>query len=132
MATTAISGVPIETGTGAGTIFNVGALAAPTLVPQSSIAGDTGSVDVSFPATTCIPVGGRLVIEFPSMFRVSATTLSSLVNINAASTITSSATTATLTVAVASVCASTASFRMNGITNAGTRIDSSCSARHET
>jgi hypothetical protein len=131
VATTAISGTVIETGTGAGTIFNVGALATPTLALQSSIAGDTDSVDVSFPATTCLPVGGRMVVEFPSTFRVAATTLSSLVNINAASTITSSATTATLTVAVASVCGSTASFRMNGITNAGTRIYSSCHTRHD-
>ena len=113
-------GNPMGSGTVAGSTFTVQSITAATVVAQSTVAGDTGLVDVSIPTTVDILVGGRIQILFPTGYNVAATAITNPSGINAASTITSVGPLVTITIVGATASSGTLAFRINGVTNPGT------------
>lgn len=76
------------------------AISSASVTPASLTAGVTGTVDVTFTTGTTIPVGGTIVVTFPSTFYVASATLSNIGGIDLASTVlaTSASGQATITI----------------------------------
>ncbi|KAE9346734.1 hypothetical protein PR003_g7286 [Phytophthora rubi] len=102
-----------------------------SVTPASLIAGVTGTVDVAFTTGSTIPVGGTIVITFPSTFYVASTALSNIGGIDAASTVSSTPASglATVTIANTDAVPGPISFTLDGIQNPGQGATSSYSIR---
>ncbi|KAG3114779.1 hypothetical protein PI125_g6105 [Phytophthora idaei] len=112
--------------------INDAAITSASVTPVSPNAGVTGAVDVAFTTGTIIPVGGTIVVTFPSTFYVdSASTLSNPVGMDSTSTIAASPTTGvvTITIATTSAAAGAISFTLDSISNPGLGTSSSYAIR---
>ncbi|ETI56699.1 hypothetical protein F443_00877 [Phytophthora nicotianae P1569] len=104
------------------------AITSASVIPVSLNGGVTGAVDVAFTTGTTIPVGGTIVLTFPSAFYVdSASTLSNIVGIDSTSTIVASPATGvvTITIATTNAAAGAISFTLDSISNPGLGLSSS-------
>ena len=110
----------MESGTVSGSTFTVHSITSATVVAQSTIAGDTGLVDVTIPTTVDILVGGKIQIQFPTGYNVATTAITNPTGINAASTITIAGPLVIITIAGATASSGTLVFTINGVTNPGT------------
>ncbi|EGZ20698.1 hypothetical protein PHYSODRAFT_328782 [Phytophthora sojae] len=107
------------------------AISSASVTPASLTAGVTGTVDVTFTTGTTIPVGGTIVVTFPSTFYVASATLSNIGGIDLASTVlaTSASGQATITIVNTDAVPGAISFTLDGIQNPGQGTTSSCSIR---
>jgi hypothetical protein len=71
LATTTTTGADIDQGTAPGTTIAPGALTGASVTPDTTVAGATGNVVVSFTTSNAWPANGKLVVTFPAGFDVS-------------------------------------------------------------
>uniref|UniRef100_K3WX77 Uncharacterized protein n=1 Tax=Globisporangium ultimum (strain ATCC 200006 / CBS 805.95 / DAOM BR144) TaxID=431595 RepID=K3WX77_GLOUD len=99
------------------------AITSASVVPTSTVAGVTGTVDVAFTTGIDVPVGGSILVIFPSAFYVASTTITAITSgLDATSTITSTPAASLVTITVAgTACAAAApiQFQIDGISNSG-------------
>lgn len=85
----------------------------------STNAGESGAATVVFTTSKSIPVGGTILVVFPSSFLVAPTLLTAPSNVDPSSTISSTGTSVTVTIAGAAVSVGGVSFTLDGMTNPG-------------
>ncbi|KAG6598173.1 uncharacterized protein IUM83_09350 [Phytophthora cinnamomi] len=92
-----------------------------SITPASLVAGVTGTVDVAFTTSATVPVGGTMVVTFPSTFYVASTTLTITSGIDATSTLVSTPASgvATITIATTDAVPGAIAFTLDGIQNPG-------------
>lgn len=93
-----------------------------SITPASLNAGVTGAVNVAFTTGTTIPVGGVIVVTFPSTFYVdSSSVLSNPMGFDPSSTIAVTVATGvvTITIAATDAPAGAVSFTLDSISNPG-------------
>ncbi|KAG7379933.1 hypothetical protein PHYPSEUDO_007991 [Phytophthora pseudosyringae] len=109
------------------------AITSASVTPTSLDAGVIGTIDVAFTTSTTIPVGGTIVITFPSTFYVdSASALTNALGFDdTGSTVVATPATGvvTITIAAADAAAGTISFTLDSISNPGMGTSSSYSIR---
>ncbi|KAL7693578.1 putative concanavalin A-like lectin/glucanase domain superfamily, CalX-like domain superfamily [Plasmopara halstedii] len=92
------------------------------VAPDDLNAGVTGSTSVMFASDVELPIDSQIVVTFPRAFTVASTFLSSVINIDSDSTVTSSNFEVTITVKGSVVTAgSNISFKLDNITNPGAK-----------
>ncbi|KAG6598172.1 uncharacterized protein IUM83_09350 [Phytophthora cinnamomi] len=98
-----------------------------SITPASLVAGVTGTVDVAFTTSATVPVGGTMVVTFPSTFYVASTTLTITSGIDATSTLVSTPASgvATITIATTDAVPGAIAFTLDGIQNPGQGTTSS-------
>ncbi|KAG1706501.1 hypothetical protein DVH05_001649 [Phytophthora capsici] len=103
-----------------------------SVTPASPNAGVTGTVDVAFTTSIDVPVGGTIVVTFPSTFYVDSTSaFTNPVGFDSTSTIATTSATGvvTITIATTNVVAGAISFTLDNILYPGLGTTSSYSIR---
>ncbi|GMF10787.1 unnamed protein product [Phytophthora lilii] len=98
------------------------AITSALVTPASLSAGVTGTVDVAFTTGAIVPVGGTIVVTFPSTFYVdSAAALTTAIGFDSGSTVVAVPATrvVTITIATMDAAAGAISFTLDSITNPG-------------